>query len=125
MVGPMGPALSAICAPPRRTTCLCPERQPCGSPPLPGPATVLIALTISPFKAVLTIGIIVLIQQAEGHIIVPKVMQKAVGMNPLASIVALLVGAKLFGIPGALLAIPVATSISVVLSELYRYMRPS
>lgn len=81
----------------------------------------VLALTQSPLKAVLALVILILIQQLEGHVIVPKVMQKAVGLNPLISIVALLVGAELFGIIGALLAIPVATAISAVLSELYRH----
>jgi predicted PurR-regulated permease PerM len=84
---------------------------------------VILALTESPFKAALTLIVIIIIQQSEGHIIVPKVMQKAVGLNPLISIVALLVGAKLFGFIGALLAIPVATAVSAVLSELYKYSR--
>ncbi len=81
---------------------------------------LLIALSISPVMVALTFLVIFIIQEAEGHIIVPKVMQKAVGLNPLVSITALLVGAKLYGIVGALLAIPVATAVSVVLSELYR-----
>ncbi|MBI5654502.1 AI-2E family transporter [Candidatus Uhrbacteria bacterium] len=82
---------------------------------------VLLAFTESPIKAVLALIVIVVIQQTEGHIIVPKVMQKAVGLNPLVSIVALLMGAKLFGLIGALLAIPVATAVSAILSELYRW----
>ena len=85
---------------------------------------IILALTQSPFTALLALIVIIVIQQLEGHIIVPKVMQKAVGLNPLVSIVALLVGAKLFGMVGALLAIPVATAVSAVLSELYHYMRP-
>jgi predicted PurR-regulated permease PerM len=84
---------------------------------------IVLALTESPVKALLTLLVIVVIQQAEGHIIVPKVMQKAVGLNPLVSIAALLVGAKLFGLVGALMAIPIATAVSAVLSELYRWRK--
>jgi len=84
---------------------------------------VLLALTESPIKAVFTLLVIIVIQQSEGHIIVPKVMQKAVGLNPLVSISALLVGAKLYGLVGALMAIPVATAVSAVLSELYRWRK--
>ena len=84
---------------------------------------VILALSDSPFKALLACIVIVIIQQAEGHIIVPKVMQKAVGINPLVSIIALLVGAKLFGIIGLLLAIPVATALTVAISELYQYRK--
>lgn len=82
---------------------------------------IVIGFSISPFVGVLTLIVLIVIQQAEGHIIVPKVMQKAVGLNPLVSIVALLVGAKLFSLVGALLAIPVATAVSAALSELYRH----
>ncbi|MBT6034347.1 MAG: AI-2E family transporter, partial [Candidatus Jacksonbacteria bacterium] len=51
--------------------------------------------------------------------IVPKVMQKAVGLNPIISIVAVLVGAKIAGIPGAIIAIPLVTAISVFLRDLF------
>lgn len=84
---------------------------------------LFIAFTQSPLTGVLALAILILIQQLENHIIVPKVMQKAVGLNPLVSIVVLLVGAKLFGIVGMLLAIPVATAVGVVLSEVYRHLR--
>ena len=63
----------------------------------------------------------VAIQQLENHLIVPKVMQKAVGLNPLISIVSLLVGAQLFGVVGALLAIPVGTAIMLTISEVRNY----
>ena len=84
---------------------------------------VILAMSDSPLKALLACIVIVVIQQAEGHIIVPKVMQKAVGINPLVSIIALLVGAQLFGMVGLLLAIPVATSASVALTEVYKYLK--
>jgi predicted PurR-regulated permease PerM len=57
------------------------------------------------------------IQQFENHLIVPKVMQKAVGLNPIVSIVSVLSGAKLAGVLGALVAIPVATALSVLLQH--------
>ncbi|MBU2508755.1 AI-2E family transporter, partial [Patescibacteria group bacterium] len=82
---------------------------------------VIVAFSDSPFKAVLALGLVILIQQLENHAIVPKLMQKAVGLNPLISIVAVLIGAKLFGVVGVLLAVPVATAISVVLTEVYKY----
>lgn len=48
------------------------------------------------------------IQQFENHILIPKIMSSAVGIRPLIIILALLVGAELFGIIGVLLAVPVA-----------------
>lgn len=65
----------------------------------------------------------IIIQQFENHFLVPKVMQRAVGLNPIFSIVAILVGAKLAGVPGALLAIPVATALSVFLQDV-TYKKP-
>src|SRR3989344_4422777 len=82
-----------------------------------------LALSQSPPLALLTIILFVVVQQTENHILVPKVMQKAVGINPVLSIVALLVGAKLFGIPGAILAIPVTTACSVAIMEVYKFQR--
>ncbi|MBU1032816.1 MAG: AI-2E family transporter [Patescibacteria group bacterium] len=90
-------------------------------PILGGIPIVIVAFSDSPFKAVLALGLVILIQQLENHAIVPKLMQKAVGLNPLISIVAVLIGAKLFGVVGVLLAVPVATAISVVLTEVYKY----
>lgn len=57
------------------------------------------------------------IQQIENQLLVPKIMQRAVGLNPIVSIVAILVGAKLAGLVGVLLAIPVATVLSVFLQD--------
>ncbi len=90
-------------------------------PILGGIPIVIVALSISPFTALLALILVVVIQQLENQVIVPKLMQKAVGLNPLISIVALLIGAKLFGVVGALLAIPVATAISVILNEVYHH----
>jgi predicted PurR-regulated permease PerM len=63
----------------------------------------------------------VVLQQAENHILVPKIMQKAVGLNPVVSIVALLIGAQLAGILGAILAIPVAIALSVIIKDVIEH----
>lgn len=78
---------------------------------------ILIALTISPFLALVTIALYFIIQQAEAHLIVPLVMQKAIGIPPVVTIIALLVGAKLSGIGGALLAVPVVVTLETIISE--------
>ncbi len=85
---------------------------------------MIVAFSQSPLTAVFALIVLIGIQQIENHLIVPKVMQKAVGLNPLISIIVLLLGAKLFGIVGMLLAIPVATAAYVVFIELYRYNKP-
>ena len=66
----------------------------------------------------LTLAVFTAIQQIEGHIIVPQVMKKAVGLNPVVVILALLIGAKLAGVLGAVLAVPIAAAASVFVKDL-------
>lgn len=81
---------------------------------------ILIALTVSPFFAVLVGGLYFAIQQLENHLIVPQVMNRAVGLNPLLVILAISVGGRLLGIGGALLAVPIAVVIQVILQEVLK-----
>lgn len=78
---------------------------------------LFLAFFQDPIKAVFVLIIYIAIQQLENNLLVPKIMQRAVGLNPIITITALLVGMKLGGVSGALIAIPVATAISVVLRE--------
>lgn len=80
-------------------------------------AVVFIAFTVSPWKALAAIAFILVVQQLQNHVLTPLVMKKAVGLHPAVSIAAFLVGAKLFGVVGAIFSIPVATALSVVLQE--------
>jgi len=79
---------------------------------------VAIAFLASPWKALTVIIAYVLIQQLEGHILVPLIMKKAVSLNPVFTIFALLIGAKLGGILGAIIAVPMLAVIFVILEEL-------
>lgn len=67
---------------------------------------VLVAISISPVMAGSVLVLYVLIHQLENNLIVPFVMKKSVGFSPIITIVALMVGGKLGGIGGAVLAIP-------------------
>jgi len=82
--------------------------------------SIILGLLISPLTGLATLLLYFFAQQFESHIIVPQVMKKAVGLNPIAVILALLVGVKLGGILGAILAIPLATVISVFVGDLMR-----
>ena len=87
----------------------------------PTVSTVLaavVALTISPLTALLTVAWGIFVQQLENNLIVPKIMKHTVGLNPLVTIFFLLVGAKLAGVAGAILAIPVFLTIDAVLRVL-------
>lgn len=79
----------------------------------------LVALTISPVTALATVALYFLIQQFENNMIVPKVMQQAVGVKPLIIIIALMIGAKLAGVLGAALAVPGYLVLKVVVEEIY------
>lgn len=65
-----------------------------------------------------------LYQQIENHFVQPMVMRRTTSLNPLAVLVAVLVGAQLLGILGALLAIPAASMIKIVLADWWSYRHP-
>lgn len=97
--------------------------------PLVGPTlgaipAVFLALFQPWWKLIFTIAWYTLIQQTEGNFIVPRVMRRAVGLSPLLTIVALIIGIKLLGMIGALLAVPVAAVLQVVVGEILRRFRP-
>jgi len=81
---------------------------------------ILIALTTSPFLAAIVAGLYFAIQQIESHVVVPQVMKRAVGLNPILVILAVTIGGRLLGIGGALLAVPIAVVIQVILSEVLK-----
>jgi predicted PurR-regulated permease PerM len=90
---------------------------------LGGALLVIVGLFVEPWKAVVLLVYIVVYQQVEGSILQPMVYSKAVQLNGLVILIALLVGGQLLGIPGALLAIPVAEIIRIVVTELLAYRR--
>lgn len=75
---------------------------------------VIVALTVSVPLTVTVILIYILIQALEGNLIVPKVMQRAVGLHPLIIILGIVIGGELMGIKGALLSIPFISMIAVI-----------
>lgn len=79
---------------------------------------VLIGASISPAAALAAIALYTIVQQVENHLLVPKVMGDAVDLHPAVVIMALVVGAALFGIWGAILAAPVVA----LGRDLYRYV---
>lgn len=79
---------------------------------------ILVGLTESLVLGLLVLLLYVVIQQVENHILVPVIMQRALGLNPLVTVIAVLVGAKLAGFLGVLLAVPIATILAVFLGDL-------
>lgn len=78
---------------------------------------ILLGFSISPLTGLAVAALYFLVQQLENHIIVPQVMSKEVGVNPLITIFALLSGFKLGGVVGALLSLPVVILIETIISS--------
>jgi predicted PurR-regulated permease PerM len=96
--------------------------------PLAGATLAAIILTTIAFLDDVTSGIIVLVffviyQQVENHILYPIVYSRTVAMSPLAILIAVLLGAELAGVLGALAAIPVAGAVQIVLLDFLEHRR--
>jgi predicted PurR-regulated permease PerM len=90
---------------------------------LGGALLVIVGLFVEPWKAVVLLVFVLVYQQVESNFLQPMVYSKAVQLNGLVILIALLVGGQLLGIPGALLAIPVAEIIRILVTELVAYRR--
>ncbi|MEK7161932.1 MAG: AI-2E family transporter [Patescibacteria group bacterium] len=80
---------------------------------------VLFAFIQSPPLAIAVAILYLLIQKIEGYVLVPKIMEKTVGTSPLVVLVALLVGFKLAGVVGLLIAVPLVSAFTVVVNEFW------
>lgn len=99
------------------------EFIPIAGPIIGAVPAVLIALTISPWKAIFVVILYIIIQQLENNLLVPKVMQKVIGLNPIVIIIVMLLGARLLGILGILLAIPVTIIGDEFLKDFFKERR--
>jgi predicted PurR-regulated permease PerM len=93
------------------------EAIPMIGPLLGAAAAGLVALSIAPVKLVWVILATVIIQQLENNLLVPRVMRKAVGVNPFVTLLAFFAFSSFFGIAGALMAIPMAAIIQLLLDR--------
>jgi predicted PurR-regulated permease PerM len=94
------------------------ETIPIVGPVIGGVTAVAVAMTVSP-KLAFTVGAYFLVlHQLEANVLVPKIMEKRVGVSPVAVMTALLIGGALWGILGAILAIPTAAILSVIIEEI-------
>lgn len=78
---------------------------------------ILVAFMISPILALWTAVLYLGIQQFENHILVPQVMKRAVGLSPVVIIFSLLAGARLLGLIGVIIAVPVASAVAVLIKH--------
>ncbi len=96
------------------------EVVPILGPVLSAILAAIIAFADAPVKGLFVIALYIIIQQLENNILVPKIMQKVSGFSPLIILLALLVGSEFFGIVGAMIAVPAAIVMGVILKRILR-----
>ena len=94
------------------------ETIPIVGPVIGGITAVAVAITVSPKLALMVGTYFLVLHQLEANVLVPKIMERSVGVSPVAVMVALLVGGSLMGLFGAILAIPTAALLSVIIEEI-------
>jgi predicted PurR-regulated permease PerM len=97
------------------------EIIPFVGPIISGIVACVIVLFVSPNLFILAVILTALIQQLEANIIAPQIMKKVIGINPLILIIAIFIGATLYGLLGALIAIPIVTVIQLVIYDILQY----
>ena len=91
--------------------------------PIIGPLpAILVALFNDPISALWVLLLFVALQQLEGHFVAPQVFRISLRINPILIILALLIGYQLYGIAGALVALPVATVIRQTVLYLRKHL---
>ena len=94
------------------------EMIPVIGPVLAAIPALAIAATISLQKTILVLIFLIAQQQLESNFLVPRIMSRHVGVSPVTVLVALLIGASLLGIVGAILAVPTAAILQVVANQM-------
>lgn len=84
----------------------------------------LFGLTISPLIGILAVVWGIIVQQLENNFIVPKIMKETVGINPLITILLIAAGAKIGGIIGALIAVPLYLTVETIYQTLTKFTQP-
>jgi predicted PurR-regulated permease PerM len=84
---------------------------------------IIVAATQAPLLAVGVLILYLVIQQLENNLLVPKIMERAVSLHPLAVVLSLLTGGELLGVIGTIVAVPVAAAVAVILDEIRRVER--
>ncbi len=84
---------------------------------------ILIGLSYSPIMGLYSTILYLIVQQLENNLVVPIVMKKATGLHPIITLIAMVVGGKLAGIMGVLLAVPSTIFIETILIESQKFAR--
>jgi len=95
------------------------EMIPVVGPIIAAVPAVLLGWTVSPQTALIVLAYSWAQQVVENNFLVPRIMERQVGVSPVTIIVALLIGSTLFGLVGAILAVPTAAIVQVIIQEVF------
>jgi predicted PurR-regulated permease PerM len=93
------------------------EMVPIFGPALGAIPAFLVALSVDPGKAVWVVIATVIIQMLENAVLVPRIMRSSMGVNPIIVLLSLIAFSSVFGFAGALLALPLAAIIQLLMSR--------
>ncbi len=98
---------------------------PIAGPMIAAVLAIVLALFYSPFLALAVLLLYVVIQIVENFILVPKIMQKEIGLHPVIIILAIVIGGKLAGVLGIIVALPLAVVVQEFLKDWGRKRKPT
>lgn len=93
------------------------EAIPLAGPVIAGIAMIAVAFIESPIQALLTLVLVIIIQQAESLVLVPVIQGRLIQISPVVALLAVLAGSAVGDIPGAILAIPLVAIAMVVIND--------
>lgn len=101
----------------------------CEAIPMIGPTlgaipALLVALTIAPDKAIWTVAVVLVVQMSENNLLAPRVMDRSVGINPIITILGIMAFGAVFGLVGALLAVPLSAMLQIMAAR-WMFRAPS
>ncbi|PIS15020.1 hypothetical protein COT63_02165 [Candidatus Shapirobacteria bacterium CG09_land_8_20_14_0_10_38_17] len=80
---------------------------------------LIVGLSVSPLMGLGALAVYLVVQQLENSLITPKVMQRATGIHPIITFLALLIGFRLAGVAGAIFSLPMVLVIKVLFTDLF------
>lgn len=93
------------------------EIVPTIGPTISAIPAILVAFSHSPLLALSVTALYIIVQQLENNIVVPMVMKKSVGLSPVLTILALMIGGRFAGVTGAILAVPILLTIQEIVAS--------
>ncbi|HAA24512.1 MAG TPA: AI-2E family transporter [Ruminiclostridium sp.] len=81
---------------------------------------ITVALAISPWKALWTAAVFIIAQQLDNIFLSPKIMKGNLGLHPITTIMAVIIGGRMFGVPGLLFGVPAAAMLKIAGKKVLR-----